>query len=43
MNASTNKEESRQKLKQVSDQLNHFMEQANQNNRAMSVALRINE
>ncbi len=43
MNASKNKEESRQKLKEVSDQLNHYMEQASQNNRAMSVALRINE
>lgn len=43
LNASKNKEESRQKLKEVADQLNHFIEQASQNNRSMSVALRINE
>ena len=43
MNSSKNKEENRQKLKDVSEQLNRFMEQANQNSRTMSVALRINE
>jgi hypothetical protein len=43
VNSSKNKEDNRQKLKEISDQLNRSMEQANQNSRATPIAHRISE
>jgi hypothetical protein len=43
INSSQNKEGNRQKVKDVSEQLNRFLEQANQNSRILSVAHRIND